>query len=119
MPQLRDKLLNCQGFGHTPGTLPRAEKFEQGAGLIVLGNKPECRRVKEVVKVSQSAQFGAAEHTLNGHQPRTLIFENESTARDEIGCPIDIAGRKVVNISILFTSGRSCCCEALESDRIL
>jgi len=35
--------------------------------------------------------------------PRTLIRENERTARDEIGRPIDIAGRNVVKISIRFT----------------
>jgi hypothetical protein len=35
--------------------------------------------------------------------PRTLILENDNTARDEIGRPIDIAGRNVVKISILFT----------------
>lgn len=39
--------------------------------------------------------------------PRTLIRENDSTARDEIGRPIDIAGRNVVKISILFTCGNS------------
>lgn len=39
--------------------------------------------------------------------PRTLILEKESTARDEMGCPIDIAGRKVVKINILFTCGKS------------
>ena len=38
-------------------------------------------------------------------QPRTLILEKDSTARDEIGLPIDIAGRNVVKISILFTCG--------------
>lgn len=38
-------------------------------------------------------------------QPRTLILEKDSTARDEIGRPIDIAGRNVVKISILFTCG--------------
>ncbi len=37
--------------------------------------------------------------------PRTLILENDSTARDEIGRPIDIAGRNVVKINILFTCG--------------
>jgi hypothetical protein len=35
--------------------------------------------------------------------PRTLILENDNTARDEMGRPIDIAGRNVVKISILFT----------------
>ena len=39
--------------------------------------------------------------------PRTLIFENDSTARPDVGRPIDMAGRKVVKISILFTSGSS------------
>jgi hypothetical protein len=39
--------------------------------------------------------------------PRTLILENDNTARDEIGRPIDIAGRNVVKISILFTCGSS------------
>jgi len=37
--------------------------------------------------------------------PRTLIFENESTACPVVGRPIDIAGRNVVKISIRFTSG--------------
>jgi hypothetical protein len=39
--------------------------------------------------------------------PRTLIRENDSTARDDIGRPIDMAGRNVVKISILLTCGRS------------
>ena len=43
----------------------------------------------------------------NQPYPRTLILENDSTARDEIGRPIDIAGRNVVKISILFTCGSS------------
>jgi hypothetical protein len=38
--------------------------------------------------------------------PFTLIFENDSTARPEVGTPIDIAGRNVENTSIRFTSGR-------------
>ena len=38
--------------------------------------------------------------------PFTLIFENDNTARPEVGTPIDIAGRNVVNTSIRFTSGR-------------
>src|SRR5271169_4174195 len=50
--------------------------------------------------------------------PRTLILENESTARDEIGRPIDIAGRNVVKISIRFTCGKSSC-DSPESERIL
>ena len=41
--------------------------------------------------------------------PRTLIFENESTARPGVGRPIDIAGRNVVKISMLFTSGQQLC----------
>jgi hypothetical protein len=41
--------------------------------------------------------------------PRTLIFENDSTARPGVGLPIDMAGRNVVKISILFTSGSSFC----------
>src|SRR5215813_3611269 len=38
-------------------------------------------------------------------QPRTLIFEKESTARPAVGLPIDIAGRKVVKISMFLTRG--------------
>jgi hypothetical protein len=39
--------------------------------------------------------------------PRTLIRENDNTAREEIGRPIDMAGRNVVKISILLTCGSS------------
>jgi hypothetical protein len=49
--------------------------------------------------------------------PRTLILENDSTARDEIGRPIDIAGRNVVKINILFTCGSNCC-DSPVSERI-
>ena len=45
----------------------------------------------------------------NDPYPCTLILENDNTARDEIGRPIDIAGRKVVKISIRFTCGSSSC----------
>lgn len=41
--------------------------------------------------------------------PRTLIFENDRTARPGVGLPIDMAGRNVVKINILFTSGSSFC----------
>ena len=37
--------------------------------------------------------------------PLTLIFENESTALPEVGLPIDVAGRKVVKMSMFFTCG--------------
>ena len=50
--------------------------------------------------------------------PCTLMRENESTARDGIGRPIDIAGRKVVKISMRFTWGRSAC-DSPGSERIL
>src|SRR5258708_2989955 len=50
--------------------------------------------------------------------PRTLILENDSTARDEIGRPIDIAGRNVVKINILFTWGSNAC-DSPGSERIL
>jgi hypothetical protein len=51
--------------------------------------------------------FQAAQTSLAASQlyPRTLILENDNTARDEIGRPIDIAGRNVVKMSILFTCG--------------
>lgn len=39
--------------------------------------------------------------------PRTLIFENDSTARLAVGRPIDNAGRNVVKISIRFTCGNT------------
>jgi hypothetical protein len=50
--------------------------------------------------------------------PRTLTRENDNTARDEIGLPIDMAGRKVVKINILFTCGNNCC-DSFGSERIL
>jgi len=37
--------------------------------------------------------------------PFTLMRENESTAVPDVGRPIDVAGRKVVKISIFFTCG--------------
>jgi hypothetical protein len=37
--------------------------------------------------------------------PFTLILENVSTARPEVGRPIEVAGRNVVKMSALFTSG--------------
>jgi len=59
------------------------------------------------------------DHSQKGQlYPCTLILEKESTARDEMGCPIDIAGRNVVKISIRFSCGRSSC-EAPGSERIL
>ena len=40
--------------------------------------------------------------------PFTLILENDNTARPDVGCPIEVAGRKVVKISMFFTGdGRS------------
>ena len=39
--------------------------------------------------------------------PRTLIFENDNTARLAVGRPIDSAGRNVVKISIRFTCGKT------------
>ncbi len=42
-----------------------------------------------------------------GYYPFTLIFENEITARPDVGIPIDMAGRKVVKISMFFTFGNS------------
>jgi hypothetical protein len=41
--------------------------------------------------------------------PRTLIFENDITARLGVGRPMDSAGRKVVKISICFTCGNTTC----------
>jgi hypothetical protein len=56
------------------------------------------------------AVFERARNGLIGFDyPRTLILENDSTACPGVGRPIDIAGRKVVKISILFTSGSSFC----------
>ena len=43
---------------------------------------------------------------MRGSYPRTLIFEKDNTARPEVGTPIDIVGRNVVNTSIRITSGR-------------
>ena len=37
--------------------------------------------------------------------PLTLIFENDNTALPEVGLPIDVAGRKVVKMSMFFTCG--------------
>jgi hypothetical protein len=49
--------------------------------------------------------------------PLTLIFENESTARPAVGMPIEVAGRKVVKMSMFFTCGNNSC-ESLELDKI-
>ncbi len=38
-----------------------------------------------------------------GIYPLTLIFANDNTARDEIGLPMLMAGRKVVKISMRLT----------------
>jgi hypothetical protein len=37
--------------------------------------------------------------------PFTLIFENDKTARPDLGWPIKVAGRKVVKMSIFLTCG--------------
>ena len=37
--------------------------------------------------------------------PFTLILENESTARPAVGCPMEVAGRNVVKMSMFFTCG--------------
>ena len=49
--------------------------------------------------------------------PRTLIFENESTARLGVGRPIESAGRNVVKINMRFTCGNTSC-ESLGSERM-
>lgn len=43
----------------------------------------------------------------SGGYPLTLIFENDNTAVPEVGRPIDVAGRKVVKMSMFFTCGSS------------
>lgn len=50
--------------------------------------------------------FASHAGSQNPVYPCTLIREKESTARDEIGRPMLIAGRKVVKISIRLTCGR-------------
>src|SRR5215467_7563632 len=50
-------------------------------------------------------------------QPFTLIFENESTARPEVGRPMVVAGRNVVKISMFFTLGNRTA-DSLESERM-
>lgn len=42
--------------------------------------------------------------TAKGGQPLTLIFENERMAVLGRGVPIQVAGRKVVRINMLFNS---------------
>ena len=37
--------------------------------------------------------------------PRTLILENDSTARPVVGRPMEVAGRNVVKISMFLTWG--------------
>lgn len=43
-------------------------------------------------------------YKLIASYPLTLIFEKDSTARPEIGRPIEVAGRKVVKINAFLTS---------------
>ena len=52
-----------------------------------------------------SARGGTAGKSTSGGHPLTLILENESTALPEVGLPIDVAGRKVVKMSMFFTCG--------------
>ena len=40
---------------------------------------------------------------VDRYYPLTLTRENESTALPEVGRPMDVAGRKVVKISMFFT----------------
>src|SRR5579864_2006850 len=49
--------------------------------------------------------------------PRTLIFENESTARLAVGRPMESAGRNVVKINMRFTCGNTSC-ESFGSERM-
>jgi len=52
------------------------------------------------------------------HYPLTLIRENESTALPVVGRPIDMAGRKVVKISMFFTcEGSSLVASGFDSTR--
>ncbi len=46
---------------------------------------------------------GSQEREEGENYPWTLILEKDSTALEEMGCPIDMAGRNVVKISIRFT----------------
>jgi hypothetical protein len=51
--------------------------------------------------------FTEAESRKPNSYPRTLIFENDNTARLGVGRPIDSAGRNVVKMSICFTCGKT------------
>jgi len=63
------------------------------------------RNPQNITGVLQAVDFGGR-NKLRGSYPRTLIFEKDNTARPEVGTPIDIVGRNVVNTSIRITSGR-------------
>ena len=70
----------------------------------------ETKRTR--VRFSGRHEFRLIQARSNGRcfvYPRTLILENDNTACPGVGRPIDIAGRNVVKISILFTSGNSFC----------
>ena len=69
------------------------------------------------LRIRLSMMRASASKAERQRYPRTLIFEKDKTARPEVGRPIDIAGRKVVKISIRFTCGRSCS-ESFESERM-
>ena len=68
-----------------------------GWGESALATRLACSRIDSRCAATQRKAY----------YPRTLIFENDSTARPEVGRPIDKAGRKVVKISILFTWGNT------------
>ncbi len=61
----------------------------------------EGDRVREV---QRPEVWGLKVRRLTSY-PRTLIFENDNTALPEVGLPIDVAGRKVVKMSMFFTCG--------------
>ena len=87
---------------------------EDGAG----GNEKEGRSRPSVHQNSFRVNSNSRDaRPARRSYPRTLILENDSTARPHVGRPIDMAGRKVVKISMRFTSG-STSLLSLESERI-
>lgn len=68
---------------------------------------PKFKRLTEEGQTGCVRPLVPRSRCLPADYPLTLIFENDNTARPGIGRPIDVAGRKVVKISMFLTCGNS------------
>jgi len=95
----------------TPTCAERAAKLAR----LLCQSCPKCGASAWRKKTSWTTKYQESRQARR--YPRTLILENDSTARPEVGRPIDIARRNGVKISIRFTCGRSSS-ESFESERM-